>query len=165
MMNPIGICNEDRVGSRGPWFGDRTTATSVLERWSGSGRYEGSGVGMAGMAERYWKELRPSSAGRFPLDVAIRRDRERTNATRAAPVGPSEPGSAPPPGRAHRISNPTALPVPGTQAPLPAPRGEGGGRGQQVARVGGEGGSRFQHRAAHAAGGVSRLCGSRGAPI
>jgi hypothetical protein len=78
MMNPIGICNEDRVGSRGPWFGDRTTATSVLERWSGSGRYEGSGVGMAGMAERYWKELRPSSAGRFRLDVAFRHDREHS---------------------------------------------------------------------------------------
>jgi hypothetical protein len=31
---------------------------------------------MAGMAERYWKELRPSSAGRFRLDVAIRHDRE-----------------------------------------------------------------------------------------
>jgi hypothetical protein len=34
---------------------------------------------MAGMAERYWKELRPSSAGRFRLDVAIRHDRERTD--------------------------------------------------------------------------------------
>ena len=33
---------------------------------------------MAGMAERYWKELRPSSAGRFRLDVAIRHDRERS---------------------------------------------------------------------------------------
>ena len=32
---------------------------------------------MAGMAERYWKELRPSSAGRFRLDVAIPHDRER----------------------------------------------------------------------------------------
>jgi hypothetical protein len=30
---------------------------------------------MAGMAERYWKELRPSSAGRFRLDAAIRHDR------------------------------------------------------------------------------------------
>ncbi|MFL6189493.1 MAG: hypothetical protein ACJ75K_03570 [Actinomycetes bacterium] len=33
---------------------------------------------MAGMAERYWKELRPSSAGRFRLDAAIRHDREYT---------------------------------------------------------------------------------------
>jgi hypothetical protein len=34
---------------------------------------------MAGMAERYWQELRPSSAGRLRPDVAIRhgRDRER----------------------------------------------------------------------------------------
>jgi hypothetical protein len=27
---------------------------------------------MAGMAERYWKELRPSQAGRFRLDASIR---------------------------------------------------------------------------------------------
>ena len=33
-------------------------------------------IGMAGMAERYWKELRPSSAGRSRLDAAIRHDRE-----------------------------------------------------------------------------------------
>ena len=33
---------------------------------------------MAGRAERYWKELRPSSAGRFRLDVAIRHDRDHT---------------------------------------------------------------------------------------
>jgi len=29
---------------------------------------------MAGTAERYWKELRPSNAGRFRLDVSIRHD-------------------------------------------------------------------------------------------
>jgi hypothetical protein len=33
---------------------------------------------MAGMAERYWKELRPSSAGRLRLAVAIRHDRDHT---------------------------------------------------------------------------------------
>ena len=33
---------------------------------------------MAGMAERYWKELRPSGAGRFRLDATIRHDREGT---------------------------------------------------------------------------------------
>jgi hypothetical protein len=43
-------------------------------RRSGSGRYEGSGVEMAGMAERYWRELRPSSAARFRLDVSLRHD-------------------------------------------------------------------------------------------
>jgi hypothetical protein len=32
---------------------------------------------MAGIVERYWKELRPSSAGRFRPDVAIRHDREQ----------------------------------------------------------------------------------------
>jgi hypothetical protein len=31
---------------------------------------------MAGMAERYWKELRPSQAGRFRLDASIRPARE-----------------------------------------------------------------------------------------
>jgi hypothetical protein len=31
---------------------------------------------MAGMAERYWAELRPSDAGRFRLDASIRPDRE-----------------------------------------------------------------------------------------
>ena len=39
-------------------------------------RYEGSEVEMAGMAERYWKELRPSSGGQFRLAVAIRHDRD-----------------------------------------------------------------------------------------
>jgi hypothetical protein len=33
---------------------------------------------MAGMAARYWRELRPSSAGRFRLDATIRHDREDT---------------------------------------------------------------------------------------
>ena len=33
---------------------------------------------MAGMAERHWKELRPSSAGRFRLDAAIWDDRAHT---------------------------------------------------------------------------------------
>ena len=40
---------------------------------------------MAGMAERYWKELRPSSAGRFRLDVAIRHDREDAGRGRRRP--------------------------------------------------------------------------------
>jgi hypothetical protein len=31
---------------------------------------------MAGMAERFWAELRPSDAGRFRLDASIRPDRE-----------------------------------------------------------------------------------------
>ena len=31
---------------------------------------------MAGMAERYWKELRPSSAGRLRLDASSRHDQE-----------------------------------------------------------------------------------------
>jgi hypothetical protein len=33
---------------------------------------------MAGMAERFWAELRPSDAGRFRLDASIRPDREHT---------------------------------------------------------------------------------------
>jgi hypothetical protein len=79
MMNPIGIRNEHRRWARGLWLADRTTATSVLgARWGGSGRSEGSEVGMGETAERYWKELRPSSAGRFRLDVAVRHDRDHT---------------------------------------------------------------------------------------
>ena len=33
---------------------------------------------MAGIAEGYWQELRPSDAGRFRLDATLRRDRDRT---------------------------------------------------------------------------------------
>jgi len=36
---------------------------------------------MAGMAERYWQELRPSYAGRFRLDATLRYDRDRTERT------------------------------------------------------------------------------------
>ena len=48
-------------------------------------RYEASGVKMAGMAERYWQELRPSDAGRFRLDATLRQDRDRTD--RSHPTG------------------------------------------------------------------------------
>ena len=37
------------------------------------------------MAERYWKELRPSHAGRFRLDVSIRDAREDTEGARRRP--------------------------------------------------------------------------------
>jgi hypothetical protein len=33
---------------------------------------------MAGIAERYWKELGPSHAGRFRLEVSIRHTRDDT---------------------------------------------------------------------------------------
>jgi hypothetical protein len=46
---------------------------------------------MAGTAERYWKELRPSSAGRFRLDVAIRQDREHTGRHPRRPRQPLRP--------------------------------------------------------------------------
>jgi len=36
---------------------------------------------MAGMAERYWQELRPSDAGRFRLDATLRQDRDHTSQT------------------------------------------------------------------------------------
>jgi hypothetical protein len=62
-----------------------TVGPGTARRWSRSrhkeqrsGRYEGSGVGMPGMAERYWKELRPSQAGRFRLDANIRPTSEDT---------------------------------------------------------------------------------------
>jgi hypothetical protein len=34
---------------------------------------------MGEAAERYWRELRPSSAGRFRLNVAIGHDRDHTD--------------------------------------------------------------------------------------
>jgi hypothetical protein len=59
-----------------------TVGPGTARRWSRSrhneqrsGRYQGSGVEMA---ERYWKELRPSQAGRFRLDASIRPAREET---------------------------------------------------------------------------------------
>jgi hypothetical protein len=33
---------------------------------------------MAGLAERYWEELRPSATGRYQLDAATRYDRDKT---------------------------------------------------------------------------------------
>jgi hypothetical protein len=40
---------------------------------------------MAGTAERYWKELRPSSAGRLRLDASIRPDQEPAGSTLRRP--------------------------------------------------------------------------------
>jgi hypothetical protein len=37
------------------------------------------------MAERYWKELRPSSGGRFRLDATIRHDRDDPDRNRRRP--------------------------------------------------------------------------------
>jgi hypothetical protein len=58
-----------------------TVGPGTARRWSRSrqteqrsGRNEGSVVGMA---ERSWKELRPSQAGRFRLDASIRPTREQ----------------------------------------------------------------------------------------
>ena len=85
MMNPIGFHDEVRTSSGKPWCGGRWTTKLPGTRQSGSGRYEGSGVGMAGMAERYWKELRPSSAGRLRLDVSIRHDQEPAGSTLRRP--------------------------------------------------------------------------------
>jgi hypothetical protein len=36
---------------------------------------------MAGMAERFWRELRPSSAGRFRLEATARHDPEPAGRT------------------------------------------------------------------------------------
>jgi hypothetical protein len=58
-----------------------TVGPGTARRWSRSrhteqrsGRNEGSVVGMA---ERFWKELRPSQAGRFRLDASVRPTREQ----------------------------------------------------------------------------------------
>jgi hypothetical protein len=40
---------------------------------------------MAGMAEQYWKELRPSSAARFRLNASIRHDRAQSGRDRRRP--------------------------------------------------------------------------------
>ena len=40
---------------------------------------------MAGMVERYWKELRPSSAGRLRLEVSIRHNQEAAARTLRRP--------------------------------------------------------------------------------
>jgi hypothetical protein len=40
---------------------------------------------MAGMAERYWRELRPSSAGRLRLGASIRHDRGPAGSTLRRP--------------------------------------------------------------------------------
>ena len=66
---------DELTGAAGSGTARRPWSRRTVQR---SGRYEGSGVEMAGMAERYWKELRPSQAGRFRLDVSIRDAREDT---------------------------------------------------------------------------------------
>jgi hypothetical protein len=48
------------------------------ELGSGCGSSRVRGCGMAGLAERYWEELRPSAAGRYQLDVANRYVRDKT---------------------------------------------------------------------------------------
>jgi hypothetical protein len=65
---------DERTGTVGPGTARRWSRSWHKEQRSG--RYEGSGV--IGMAERYWKELRPSRAGRFRLDASIRPAREET---------------------------------------------------------------------------------------
>jgi hypothetical protein len=76
MMNSIGIRDEDRIGSREPWsrIAGRPWSRSTAERI----RVLRFGVEMAGMAEGYWKELRPSSAARLRLDTTIHHDQEPT---------------------------------------------------------------------------------------
>ena len=76
MMNRIGRRNEEWVSSPEPWVrGPQGGGPGPGATEQRSGRYEGSGVGMA---ERYWKELRPSQAGRFRLDASIRPAREES---------------------------------------------------------------------------------------
>jgi hypothetical protein len=40
------------------------------------------------MAERYWRELRPSDAGRFRLEASVRPDRELTRRALRRPSRP-----------------------------------------------------------------------------
>ena len=64
---------DELTGAAGSGTARRPWSRRTVQR---SGRYEGSGVEMAGMAERYWKELRPSSAAQLRLDVTIRHSQE-----------------------------------------------------------------------------------------
>src|SRR5215216_4216892 len=81
MMNLIEIRIEERIGSRrsGCWGARRRPRPRG--KVESVRRYEASGVKMAGIAERYWQELRPSDAGRFRLDATLRQERGRTERT------------------------------------------------------------------------------------
>ena len=75
MMNRIGLHNEAWISSPEPWVGDRKAVVPVPAQRAAVRAVRRFGVGMA---ERYWKELRPSQAGRFRLDASIRPGREET---------------------------------------------------------------------------------------
>jgi len=127
MMNPIGVGNEDRIGARGPWFGD-CTATSVLEQG-------GAGPGGARVRRSGWVGRRSATGG-----SCGRRARAGSgwtwpsamtggtrNATRAAaPGSPSDPGSAPLPGSAPGLG----------EAGLPGAAREGVSRSRPSSRKG-----------------------------
>ena len=81
-MNLTEIRNEERIGSRRSGFWGRQTVTSVPGQGRVGPAVRGFGVKMAGMAERYWQELRPSDAGRFRLDATLRQERDRTERSR-----------------------------------------------------------------------------------
>ena len=56
------------------------------------------------MAEQYWKELRPSSAARFRLNVSIRHDLKPSDRDLRRPGTRSAPSCAPPPARPGRVT-------------------------------------------------------------
>jgi hypothetical protein len=60
------------TGTMGPGTARRWSRSWHKERRSGR-----NGGSVVGMAERYWRELRPSQAGRFRLDASIRPTREQ----------------------------------------------------------------------------------------
>jgi hypothetical protein len=106
MMNPIGIRNEDRIGSRDPWFDVRLAVIPVPEH---------GGVGPCGTRVRRsawprWRSATGGSCGRrapagsvwmWPFGTTG----SRSDATHAAPASTPAPSSAPHPGRAplHRV--------------------------------------------------------------
>ena len=101
MMNPIGIRNEDQIGTRDPWFAAHTTATSVLEH--GGAVPGGTRVRRSGWPG--WRSATGRSCGRraragsgWPSPSAT--TGTTPDATHAAPGSTSDPSSAPPPGRA-----------------------------------------------------------------
>ena len=139
MMNPIGIRNEDQLGTRDPWFADRTTATSVLEH---GGAVPG-GTRVRRSRWPAWRSATGWSCGRraragsgWPMPSAT--TGTMPDATHAAPGSTSDPGSAPRPGSAHRA--PAARPHPRRRSPAEVvlhPREAGPSRRVERARGGG----------------------------
>jgi hypothetical protein len=107
MMNPIGIPDEDRICARGPWFADRTTATSVL----GHG---GAGPG----GPRFGGRDGPDGGAVLEGAAAVERGPVPTGRRHPPRPEPHRPPPTPAPPPAHPTQAAHHLPV----EPRPGPR-------------------------------------------